>query len=859
MIDRMLHRCLLFISAILLSLNLAHTQNVEVIFQVDMSNETVSPDGIHVAGNFQSAAGFGSDWDPGATVLSDDNGNNIYTIAVKIPPSTYEYKFINGNSWGSDENPPSQCSVGNTNNREITIGSTDFEIPVVPFNQCLASISFSINMTGTEVAQEGVHLMGNFQESAGFAENWDPTSLKLEDVNGDNTYEVDIVLPAGDYEYLYVNGNTNSDIEQLSDECATIGSNGTNNRSILVTSDTPSPPTYCFNTCEECDPDLNIDYDTYWWNEAVFYEIFVRSFYDSDGDGIGDFQGIIEKLDYLNDGDPTTNSDLGITAIWLMPMMESPSYHGYDVTNYYAVEPDYGSMEDFENFLDEAHSRGIKVIIDLVLNHTSSQHPWFTQSANGNDEFRDWYIWSNNNPGFSGPWGQGVWHGNSGDYYYGLFWGGMPDLNFNHQPVKEEMFEVVNFWLDKGIDGFRLDAIKYLIEDGTILENTPETFSLLEDFNDLYKENNPDAFTIGEVWSTTSSIIPYVQNDRLDVCFDFDLAGNIISAVNDQNPIGVKAQMETIKSSYPALQYGTFLTNHDIDRIYNQIGTNAEKMKLAASIYLMLPGIPFIYYGEEVSMIGTGAHENIRRPMQWSGEANSGFSEVSPWNAVGPNYISNNVNVMEADPNSILNHYKKLIHLRNEQEVLKKGNYLNVNSSENSVLSFARVYENEAALVLSNLSTSSLDPTLSLSASSLTAGEYFITDLNSEEGIGVLTINENGGFDNWVSPTPLLTPRSTKILLISENNPVNTFNLDSDQSNLKLYPNPSRGIINIEVKGNASETAKVKVFSSNGSQVYKGEVTKQALILQTSKWQSGIYLVQLLHEGKLEVKRFVVL
>ena len=215
-----------------------------------------------------------------------------------------------------------------------------------------------------------------------------------------------------------------------------------------------------------------------------------------------------------------------------MPMMESPTYHGYDVSDYYEIEVDYGTMEDFEEFLEQSHLRGIKVIIDLVLNHTSNQHPWFIQSANNQNNYRDWYIWSENNPGFTGPWGQNIWHYNQGNYYYGLFWSGMPDLNYEHQSVKQEMINVANFWLNKGVDGFRLDAIKYLIEDASNLENTPATFSLIEDFNSAYKYTSSKSFTIGEVWSNTNFVIPYVQSGRLDACFDFDLASNIINSVN---------------------------------------------------------------------------------------------------------------------------------------------------------------------------------------------------------------------------------------------------------------------------------------------------------------------------------------
>ena len=178
-----------------------------------------------------------------------------------------------------------------------------------------------------------------------------------------------------------------------------------------------------------------------WWNDTVFYEIFVRSFYDSDGNGIGDLNGVIEKLDYLNDGDPTTSEDLGVTGIWLMPIMVSPSYHGYDVVDYFQVDPDYGTNEDFLRLMDEAHARGIRVIVDLVMNHTSNAHPWFLDSQNPDSDKREWYIWADENPGYRGPDGQVVWHNNPSGYYYGIFWSGMPDLNYENPDVTAAMFE----------------------------------------------------------------------------------------------------------------------------------------------------------------------------------------------------------------------------------------------------------------------------------------------------------------------------------------------------------------------------------------------------------------------------------
>ena len=741
-------------------------QNVSLTFNVDMSNEIVSPNGVHIAGNFQSAAGCGSNWDPGSCILSDPDGDDVYARTVYLPTGTYEYKFINGNQWGQDESPPSDCSVGATHNRQVVV-TNNMNIPPVLFNTCNPVVVFSADLTGQIIPAEGVHVMGNFQEAAGFETNWDPASIEMTDVNADGIYEVRLSVIQGDYQYLTVNGNNTLGAENPPVDCTIDDGNGNRVRPVTILPGTNELPAYIFDGCEISNPAISTNYETYWWNDAVFYEIFVRSFYDSNNDGIGDFQGIIQKLDYLNDGNPETDTDLGITGIWLMPMMKSPSYHGYDATDYYSTEPDYGTMADFEELLSEAHQRGIKVIVDFVMNHTSDQHPWFIQSANNQNGYRNWYVWSATNPGFNGPWGQTVWHYKNGAYYYGLFWGGMPDLNYNHPALKEEMFNITDFWLNKGVDGFRLDAIKYLVEDGTILENTPGTFTVLEEFNNVYKTNNPEAFTVGEVWSNTASVIPYVQNNRLDVCFDFDLAYSIAGAVNDNNPGYIRSQLSTIWQSYPRLQHATFLTNHDMDRIFSQFGSDIEKMKLAASIYLTLPGVPFIYYGEELGMTGTGADENKRRPMQWSAGTNGGFSNVTPWHSLGENWQTNNVAVMETNPESLLQLYKKIIHLRNSQVALRKGYLLQLNNSNDNVLSFVRIFENEAVMVLSNFGTQSSNDPVSMETSSLPPGNYDVTELTNSVAMGTLTINSNGGFTSWQSPGNFLAYRETWLLHLS--------------------------------------------------------------------------------------------
>ncbi len=832
-----------------------HSQNVTVNFSVDMSNEIVSANGVHVAGNFQSEAGFGSDWNPGSTILSDADGDNVYDISVEIPPGTYEYKFINGNAWGTDENPPSDCSVGGTNNRQVTIGNSDYNIPTSVFNACNPKLVLSVNMKDETISSDGVHVMGDFQETAGFPSNWDPGSVELSDLNGDGTYEVTLTVLPGDYQFLFVNGNTTDQAENPPTDCTVDGGTGTWYRTASVGIGVDEIPTYCFNTCDVCPPGLSTDFETFWWNDAVFYEIFVRSFYDSDNDGIGDFQGIIEKLDYLNDGDPETDTDLGITGIWLMPMMASPSYHGYDVTNYYATEPDYGTMADFEALLEAAHERGIKVIIDFVMNHTSRQHPWFTQSANNQNDFRDWYVWSDNNPGWNGPWGQPVWHFQGGNYFYGLFWDGMPDLNYSHPPVKEEMFNIAEFWLEKGVDGFRLDAIKYLDEDGNIVENTPENFILLEDFNNLYKSFDQETFAVGEVWSNTASVIPYVQNDRLDVCFEFDLAGSVINGINSGNAGPIKIQLGVLQQSYPILQYATFLTNHDIDRIFSQFGTNTSKMKQAAALYLTMPGIPFIYYGEELGMIGTGDHRNIRRPMQWTNGTNAGFTNGNPWYGLGSNFSNNNVGSMQDDPNSLLRHYQKLVHIRNEQVALRQGYLLEVNNTNSNILTYARIAEEEGIIILSNLGGTTTNFSFSMPISSLPVGEYFVTELYTNESMGTVTIDSNGGISNWQAAGQTLANRATWILRLSPENPLSVSNL-SEKLHFSFFPNPTSDQIEINLEKSLNGLA--AIFDTNGKNLTSLQFNNGKAQFSTAHLPQGIYFLKVTVDGLSRTKQFFV-
>jgi glycosidase len=471
--------------------------------------------------------------------------------------------------------------------------------------------------------------------------------------------------------------------------------------------------------------------EVHWWNDSVFYEILVRSFHDSDGDGIGDFSGLTQKLDYLNDGDPDTDGDLGITGIWLMPINDSPSYHGYDSVDYRSINPDYGTMADFQAFLAAAHARGIAVIIDYVMNHCSNQHPWFVASAQNDPSYRDWFRWSPDDPGQTGPWGQDVWHRDPPDWYYGLFWSGMPDLNYETTAVKDEMFEIATYWLDTiGVDGFRLDAVLYIIEEGDQLQNTASTLQFWQDYNTHVKAVKPDVVSVGEAWTGTSTVLQYVTEDRLDFCFEFDLSYATLNAVNWGDAWNLSSKAAQVYGLYPYLQFGTFLTNHDQDRVLNALGFDEAKAKVAAGIYMTLPGIPFVYYGEEIGMVGSGAHEYIRSPMQWTDGSNAGFTTGVPWQAINSNYEQFNVLVEEQDPGSLLNWYKRLIDVRNEAPALRRGTHDPLASSASQILGFVRRFEQQRLLCLANTASNAQGSiTLTGSAGSLETGDHTLINL----------------------------------------------------------------------------------------------------------------------------------
>ncbi|GAB4383141.1 MAG: alpha-amylase family glycosyl hydrolase [Phycisphaerales bacterium] len=470
---------------------------------------------------------------------------------------------------------------------------------------------------------------------------------------------------------------------------------------------------------------------TEWWRSAVFYEIFVRSFADSTegplaGDGIGDLRGIIERLDYLNDGDPETDSDLGITGIWLMPICESPSYHGYDVTDYMNVDPEYGTQDDFRALVAACHERGVRVIVDDVMNHCSSEHPWFQESLDRNSSRHDWFVWRDEPRTWSHGPSHPVWHDRyrqqTGQYYYGYFWHGMPDLNLKNPAVTRAMLEQSRFWVTTmGADGLRLDAVHYLIENESQFEHTPETFEWLQSFGRYIHEVSPGAFIVGEAWGEPDVIARYVHHG-LDSAFAFPLCFAIEKGINAGDASGIAQALESAWNGMHGAQ-STIIGNHDMDRIINRLGADVDKARCAAVILLTMPGVPFIYYGDEIGMEGVKPDPDIRTPMQWTDDPKTaGFTSGRPWRAVNPSVSRVNVEQQSRSEESLLSTYRKLIAMRRSTPALAVGDLALLDTGDARVLAFVRSKGMERVLVIVNVSDEQIRGGWSLDAGRVHVG-----------------------------------------------------------------------------------------------------------------------------------------
>jgi alpha-glucosidase len=481
-----------------------------------------------------------------------------------------------------------------------------------------------------------------------------------------------------------------------------------------------------------------------WWQNAVFYEIYPRSFADSNNDGIGDLNGITSKLDYLK--------ELGINAIWITPCFPSPQVDfGYDVSDYEAIDPMYGTMADFDRLVAEGKKRNIRVILDFVVNHTSDQNKWFIDSESSRtSDKRNWYIWRDGKgPGqppnnWLSTFGTSAWtfDPKTNQYYYHYFYPQQPDLNWRNPAVEKAMLDVTRFWYKRGVAGFRLDAVDTLYEDPDLKDNPvlpgkdkfgrpnmdekynkklPEVHDAMRKLRSVANEYG--AVLIGETWTTNvDQLRDYygANNDELQMPMDL--------MMTSFSGLSAKEYRKHIAAVNAAGQWPTYvITNHDIVRSYTRYGDgkhNDQIAKMMAALYLTLRGSAIMYYGEEIGMENNDpkrkedvqdpegklgwpkeiGRDGERTPMQWNDSANAGFSEAKPWLPVPPSYKTHNVADEMKDPNSVLNFYRKLLAMRHTEAALLDGSYISLNDDDPNVLTYLRRYKDEAILVVLNMS-----------------------------------------------------------------------------------------------------------------------------------------------------------
>ena len=492
-----------------------------------------------------------------------------------------------------------------------------------------------------------------------------------------------------------------------------------------------------------------------WWQHAVFYEIYPRSFADSNNDGVGDLSGITSKLGYLQ--------DLGVDAIWITPCFPSPQVDfGYDVSDYENIDAMYGTLADFDRLVAAGQERNVRVILDFVINHTSDQHKWFVASESSKTSpYRNWYVWrdgrSPNEPpnNWLSTFGGSAWKldPKTGQYYYHYFYAEQPDLNWNNPAVEEAMFDVTRWWYKRGVAGFRLDAVDTLFEDSDLRDNPvlpgrnkfgdpnmedrynkklPAVHTELRDLRKVADEYN--AVLIGETWTRNiDELKDYYgeHNNELQLPMNF-----MFTRVDKLSPPDFRRQIAAADSAggWPTW----VISNHDIVRSYDRYGDgthNDEIAKLVAALYLTLRGTPIMYYGEELGMenndpkrpedvkdpIGRRGwpvekgRDGERTPMQWNDSTNAGFSTHDPWLPVPPSYKTHNVATESKDPNSVLEFYRKLLALRHSNAVLLEGTYATLNEDDPKVLAYMRSYKGRAVLVALNMSGSQQKPVFKLS------------------------------------------------------------------------------------------------------------------------------------------------
>jgi maltose alpha-D-glucosyltransferase / alpha-amylase len=506
-------------------------------------------------------------------------------------------------------------------------------------------------------------------------------------------------------------------------------------------------------------PDF-LDPDPLWYKDAIFYAVYVRGFYDATGDGVGDFRGLTEKLDYLE--------WLGVNCIWLLPFYASPLQDGgYDISDYYSILPEYGTLDDLKNFLSAAHRRGIRVIADLVLNHTSDQHPWFQEARVSPDSpKRGWYVWSDTDHKYGDAriifldsersnWS---WDEQSKEFYWHRFFKNQPDLNYDNPDLQQAIIDVVSFWLDLGFDGFRLDAVPYLYErEGTNCENLPETHGFIKRLRAYIDANYTGRLLLAEANQWPEDVVAYFgDSDECQMCYHFPIMPRLFIALRQENRLPIVEILERTPLIPTTAQWGMFLRNHDEltlemvtdeerDYLYQEyandrrmrlnmgirrrlaplLDNGRRRIELLNALLFSLPGSPFLYYGDEIGMgdnIYLGDRDGVRTPMQWSADRNSGFSRCDFAQLYFPlimdpvyGYQSVNVEAQQRHSTSLLHWMRQMIKLRKKHQVFGRGTISFIKPENPRIFAFIRSYEGETILCIYNLARSSQPVQLDLS------------------------------------------------------------------------------------------------------------------------------------------------
>ena len=491
-----------------------------------------------------------------------------------------------------------------------------------------------------------------------------------------------------------------------------------------------------------------LEADPEWYKKAVFYELYVRSFYDSNADGYGDFKGMTEKLDYLE--------WLGIDCIWLLPFYQSPLKDGgYDISDFYSILPEYGNLNDFMEFMDTAHSKGMRVVADFVVNHTSNEHPWFQESRKPGSPKRDWYVWSDTVKKYEeariifvdtekSNW---TWDEDAGAYYWHRFFSHQPDLNYDNEEVQENVLAALRFWLDLGLDGFRLDAVPYLYErEGTNCENLPETHQFLKRIRAEVDKGYEDKVILAEANQWPQDVVPYFgDGDECHMAFHFPLMPRMFMAARRQVRYPVVEILEQIPEIPDTAQWGIFLRNHDEltlemvtdeerDYMYNEyakdprmklnvgirrrlaplLENNRDQIELFHAMLFSLPGTPIVYYGDELRMgdnIYLGDRDGVRTPMQWTGDRNAGFSKADFAQLYLPvlldpvyGYQAINVEAQLRNQHSFLQWFRRMLAIRKQHPLFGTGSFEVLHPENPAIFAYVRRQGDDIILCVNNLS-----------------------------------------------------------------------------------------------------------------------------------------------------------